>query len=316
MLFASATLFGHADIAEAASCGCRTGRLDRTFATVGHVWARLDSHRPLGRLRLIRHLGPTCCYSSPSLGDEAVSHPFRFQLELLSEDDAIPFDSLVGKQVSVHVQTVDSGRRLNGYISRFSQGGHDKRFTYYHAEMVPWLWFLTRTADCRIFQGQNSPEIIKKIFHDLNFRDFELRLYRQYRTRDYCVQYRETDLNFVSRLMEEEGIAYFFEHDPQSNKHILVLADDASAHKPCPGQAKVRCDPTSGGSNRDDVLLHPQAGRAPGLRYRLSIVHFWALIFTYMWAGPHHLHYTALPDWTQSVGMVFSLILLAPAGAA
>ena len=64
---------------------------------------------------------------------------------------------------------------------------------------------------------------------------------------------------------------------------------------------------------RDDVLLHPQAGRAPGvLSYRLSIVHFWALIFTYMWAGPHHLHYTALPDWAQTVGMVFSLVLLAP----
>jgi cytochrome c oxidase cbb3-type subunit 1 len=61
-----------------------------------------------------------------------------------------------------------------------------------------------------------------------------------------------------------------------------------------------------------DVLLHPQAGRPSGVLYRLSIVHFWALIFTYMWAGPHHLHYTALPDWTQSVGMVFSLILLAP----
>jgi cytochrome c oxidase cbb3-type subunit 1 len=62
----------------------------------------------------------------------------------------------------------------------------------------------------------------------------------------------------------------------------------------------------------DDVLLHPQAGRRPVYSYRLSIVHFWALIFTYMWAGPHHLHYTALPDWAQSVGMIFSLVLLAP----
>src|SRR5262249_23490284 len=118
----------------------------------------------------------------------------------------------------------------------------------------PWLWFLTRTADCRIFQRQSAPDIIQKIFHDLKFNDFELRLYKQYRTRDYCVQYRETDFNFVSRLMEEEGISYFFEHDRDSKKHDLVLGDDASAHKPCPGQAKVRYDFHPRGSKAEDHI--------------------------------------------------------------
>src|SRR6266853_2670402 len=187
-------------------------------------------------------------------GQEAVSQLFRFQLELLSEDDAIAFDGIVGKNVTLHVQTVDSERAFNGFISRFSQGSRDERFTHYYAEMVPWLWFLTRTADCRIFQRKTVPDIIKKIFADLGFQDFELRLYNSYRQREYCVQYRETDFNFVSRLMEEEGICYFFEHDPEAKKHTLVLADDAAAHKPCPGQAKARCDSASAGSRVEDLI--------------------------------------------------------------
>jgi type VI secretion system secreted protein VgrG len=190
-------------------------------------------------------------------GQEAISHLFRFQLELLSENDAIQFDQIVGKTVTLHIETAGSERLLNGVISRFSQGGRNERFTFYHAEMVPWLWFLTRTADCRIFQGQTAPQIIKEIFGDLKFDDpkfpdFELRLYKSYRQREFCVQYRETDFNFVSRLMEEEGIYYFFEHD--SDKHTLVLADDAAAHKPCVGQPKARCEFASAGSRGEDMI--------------------------------------------------------------
>ena len=92
-------------------------------------------------------------------------------------------------------------RYINGFISRFAQTGSDARFTYYRAEVVPWLWFLTRTADCRIFQNMTVPDIITKIFKDLGFTDFKNRL-RTFEPRDYCVQYRETDFNFVSRLME------------------------------------------------------------------------------------------------------------------
>src|ERR1700682_2473306 len=114
-------------------------------------------------------------------GQEAVSQLFHFQLELLSEDDAISFDGIVGKSVTLHVQTVDSERTFNGFISRFSQGSRDERFTHYHAEMVPWLWFLTRPADCRIFQRKTAPDIIKNIFADLGFQDFDLRLYKTYR---------------------------------------------------------------------------------------------------------------------------------------
>ena len=172
-------------------------------------------------------------------GSEAISQLFHLDLDLLSENDSIKFPDVVGTNVTLHANTADGTQRhWNGFISRFSQGPQERRLTAYRAQMVPWLWFLTRTADCRIFQNQKVPDIIQKIFTDLKFHDFELRLYGTYTPRDYCVQYRETDFNFVSRLMEEEGICYYFDH--QDGKHVLVLADDAPAHKPCPNQPTAR----------------------------------------------------------------------------
>ena len=171
-------------------------------------------------------------------GQEGISTLFRFDLELLAEDD-IPFDKIVGQNVTIRLALAeDHERYINGFVSRFSQGRSDARFTYHHAEIVPWLWFLMRTTDCRIFQELGVPDILKKIFQEYGFRDFREALTRTYTKRDYCVQYRETDLNFVSRLMEEEGILYFFEHE--RSKHTLVFADASEAHKPCPAQPRAR----------------------------------------------------------------------------
>jgi type VI secretion system secreted protein VgrG len=187
-------------------------------------------------------------------GSEAVSQLFHFDLDLLSEDDSVKFEDVVGKNVTLHVNTAEGGKRhFNGFVSGFSQGPQERRLTAYHAQMVPWLWFLTRTADCRIFQNQKVPDIIQKIFTDLKFHDFELRLSGTYSPRDYCVQYRETDFNFVSRLMEEEGIAYFFDH--VDGKHVLVLADDPSAHKPCPGQETARYSFRGPGATYEEDLV-------------------------------------------------------------
>ena len=191
-------------------------------------------------------------------GYEAISQLFRFDLDLLSEKPSISFDSIVGKPVTLNAVLADgSDRYWSGYVSRFAQGANDGRFTSYRAEMVPWLWFLTRTADCRIFQNKKAPDIIQAIFKDLGFSDFSLRLHGSFVERDYCVQYRETDFNFVSRLMEEEGIYYFFEH--ADGKHTLVLANDPGEHKPCPHQATVRYELTAGGWQDDDVVLECSA---------------------------------------------------------
>ena len=180
-------------------------------------------------------------------GSESISQLFHFNLDLLSENDSLSFQDIVGKPVSITVQDADGDDRFwHGFVSRFSQGHQDGKLTAYNAQMVPWLWFLTRTSDCRIFQNKKVPDIIQKVFKDLNFSDFELKLYGNFAPRDYCVQYRETDFNFVSRLMEEEGIYYFFKQT--ADKHILVLANDPAAHEAAPKQAKARyaaIDPTS-----------------------------------------------------------------------
>jgi type VI secretion system secreted protein VgrG len=172
-------------------------------------------------------------------GSEAISQPFHFNLDLLSENESISFKDVVGKDATLRIFDADGAERhWHGFVSRFSQAGQNRRFTVYHAEMVPWLWFLTRTADCRIFQNQKVPDIIQKIFKDLSFHDFELRLYGDFSPRDYCVQYRETDFNFVSRLMEEEGIYYYFRHE--QGKHVMVLANDPAANEPAPKQKTAR----------------------------------------------------------------------------
>src|SRR6266850_464774 len=191
-------------------------------------------------------------------GYEAISQLFRFDLDLLSEKPAISFDSIVGKTVTLNAVLADGSERYwSGYVSRFTQGANDGRFTSYRAEMVPWLWFLTRTADCRIFQNKKAPDIIQATFQDLGFTDFSLRLHGNFVERDYCVQYRETDFNFVSRLIEEEGIYYFFEH--ANGKHTLVLANDPGEHKPCAHQSTVRYELTAGGWQDDDVVLECSA---------------------------------------------------------
>src|ERR1035441_6436667 len=144
-------------------------------------------------------------------------------------------NAVVGQDVTVRL-TLASGkdRYFNGFISRFSQGGRDRDLISYHAEMVPWLWFLTRTSDCRIFQNKKVPDIVKQIFDEMNFKDYKLQLYGEFPEREYCVQYRETDFNFICRLLEEEGIYYFFRHE--DGCHTLVLANDPAEHKPCPDQ--------------------------------------------------------------------------------
>ena len=198
-------------------------------------------------------------------GTETISQLFCFDLDLLSESDSIKFSDVVGKNVTLRIFDVKGAeRQWNGFISRFSQGPQGNRFTTYRAQMVPWLWFLSRTADCRIFQKKKVPDIIKKIFGDLGFKDFELRLYGNFTPRDYCVQYRETDLNFVSRLMEEEGICYYFQH--KDNKHVLILANDPAAHDPCPSQKTARYEPGGGSIPFEDTVnqWHYQEEFRPG----------------------------------------------------
>jgi type VI secretion system secreted protein VgrG len=168
-------------------------------------------------------------------GTEELGRLFRYDLELLSEDDGIAMDDLLGSPMSIraaHGGSGDTARYFHGMVSRFSLAGYEGRLAVYRAELRPWFWFLTRTADCRIFQDQSVPDIAAEIFREHGFSDFENRCTETYAARVYCVQYRETDFDFISRLFEQEGIYYYFTHE--QDKHTLVLADSISGHSPCP----------------------------------------------------------------------------------
>ncbi len=207
-------------------------------------------------------------------GSEGISSLFRFQLVLVSEKKDIALNALVGQNVTIAIELAGTKYRyLNGFVSRFSQGDVDSRVSHYYAEVVPWLWFLTRTTDCRIFQRKNVPDIIQQIFKDLGFTDFKLQLQGTFEPREYCVQYRETDFNFVSRLMEEEGIFYFFEH--ANAKHTLVIGNHPGVHQPCPNQAEARYGYLSGGNQEVDYVTrwHLEQEFEPG-KYTLSDYYF------------------------------------------
>jgi type VI secretion system secreted protein VgrG len=168
----------------------------------------------------------------------------EMQLQLLSEKPDLAPEKLLGKPVTVAVQLREGKRFFNGYVSRFGLGRNKGRYFGYHATVRPWLWFLSRTTDCRIFtpeniaddggEGPNTvPNIVKKVFKDHGIADFEFKLFRQYRPWTYCVQYRESDYNFVARLLEQEGIYWYFVHT--DGKHKLMLVDSSSSHDPMPG---------------------------------------------------------------------------------
>jgi type VI secretion system secreted protein VgrG len=164
---------------------------------------------------------------------EELSRVGESRLDLLSLEKDINVDDILGKNVTVKLALQDdSVRYFNGYVTRFSQGASMYgRYRRYYATVHPWLWFLSRTADCRIFQEMTVPDIVKKIFGEEPTSSFKLELTNTYRKWNYCVQYRETDLNFVSRLLEHEGICYYFTHE--DGKHTMVLTDSYAGHEPC-----------------------------------------------------------------------------------
>ena len=162
----------------------------------------------------------------------------EFEIDLLSAKPDIKPADILSKNVTVKLElATDELRYFNGFVTRFHQTGMRGRYYLYHASVRPWLWFLTRTADCRIFQNKKVPEIIEQVFQDHSIADFKLELTGTYDKWEYCVQYRETDFNFVSRLMEQEGIYYYLRH--QDGRHTVVLTDSSSGHSPFAGYGQI-----------------------------------------------------------------------------
>ena len=170
---------------------------------------------------------------------EAVSTPYELSVELAC-DDEVKMDDALGKEGFLTV-TGDAGadRFVHGVVDRFEHMGNRGRFGMYRARVVPHLRLLSLEQDCRIFQNKSVPDIVKLVFQDSKLPSdrFDFRLKESYSPVEYCVQYRETDLDFVSRLLEEEGIFYFFEHSEK--KHLLVFGDGPVAYKDIEGGSEV-----------------------------------------------------------------------------
>ena len=186
-------------------------------------------------------------------GKEGLSQLFDFQLHALAENSTtIDFDKLIGQKVSFGILGAESRqepRHFNGTVVELSQGARDREFTDYHMRVVPDVWRLTRKFQSRIFQHLNVPDILKKVLAGF---DVAYEIQGTFEQREYCTQYRETDFDFVSRLMEEEGIYYFFKYTPGAHK--LVLANTPKSHPEIPGDSKLIYETVAGGERDEERI--------------------------------------------------------------
>lgn len=172
---------------------------------------------PLGEGKLLLHKAEIV---------EELGRPFNIELELVSDDEEISLDDILGQNVTIRLETDDESRFFNGIVTEFFQKENTAKTACFGAVVKPWLWLLTLSENCRMFQEMTYPDIIKSVFNDLGFSDFEDQLSGSYSSQEYVVQYNESDFNFVSRIMEQEGIYYYFTHT--NGKHSMILADDSS----------------------------------------------------------------------------------------
>ena len=162
-------------------------------------------------------------------GTERLSTLFSYQMECISEDPALDLYSVLGQNISVEFVVHGGNKRyINGVVASASNSGSRGEYALYTLDVKPWLWLLTHSTDCRIFTDLSAPDIVLQVLQDNGFVDVDNRLADSYPSRNFCVQYQESDFSFVSRLMEHEGIYYYFEH--ADGKTILVLCDSAAAH--------------------------------------------------------------------------------------
>ena len=182
-------------------------------------------------MMLTTPLGPNALVLVGLEGREAISQMFYFELKTAWVDNSklLPFDQLLGKKVTVEISFSENKRYFNGIVSKVTQHERDENFTYYALEVVPELWLLDRKLSSRTFQHINVPDILRQVFTGM---DVDYQIQGTFEQREYCVQYRETDLAFASRMMEEEGIYYFFKHS--SSGHQMVLANTPQSHPALP----------------------------------------------------------------------------------
>ncbi len=184
-------------------------------------------------------------------GSEQLGQLFSYHLKLLSNDSELSLLPLLGSSMTVTFDTDDYKRHFNGIVSEISQTGFEsfsgKRQAEYAVTLVPKAWLLLHKVDCRIYLKKSVPDIVKDVLGEIGYSDVKLSLSGSYEPREYCVQYREDYFNFISRLMEQEGIYYFFQH--ADGVHTMVLADSLGAHATTSGFAELPYRPQTGKNN-------------------------------------------------------------------
>jgi type VI secretion system secreted protein VgrG len=223
----------------------------------------LETDRPM---RLTTPLGANKLFPIAMSGHEAISELFQFQIEAVWTDESpLDFKSVLGFNVTLEMDLPAGKRYFNGIVQSITQGVHDsERFiTHYFLEIVPEMWLLTRNVQSRIFQQKSVPDIIQEVWSKLGLTStLKKSLSGTHSPREYCVEFQESDFQFVSRLMESEGIFYFFQHE--DGKHTCVMADANTAFQPLPGGSTVKFDETQGGI-RELSKIH-EWHKAQGMR--------------------------------------------------
>ena len=192
-------------------------------------------------------------------GDEDLGRPFEYIIDLASEDANIPLADLLGLPLVVHLELSEGEQRhFHGIVTEIVFTESVGSMAIYRARLNPWLSLLQQTTNCRIFQKVNVPSILKSIFREHGFTDFEESLHDEYSAIEYVVQYRETDFDFISRLMESSGIYYYFRHTESA--HTLVMADSRMGHSPSPGAERLPYSTSD--QHRDRLLEYVDAWKA------------------------------------------------------
>jgi type VI secretion system secreted protein VgrG len=228
-------------------------------------------------------------------GKEALSEPFNFRLDMLAQvSEPIEFDKLLGQPVTVEIRSAQVKRYIHGIVSKLIEGRQvrasmeDTIFFSYRAEVVPKFWLFTRQQNSRIFQQKSVKEILTELLVGFTV---EWKTEATYEKRDFCVQYRETDFDFCSRLMEEEGIYYFFEHT--DSDHKMIIADSLTALKEVndPGMETTKevlfRRPESGRRAAGDELEHRVEAWEKAQEIRSGKFALWDQCFEKVTGGKH-----------------------------
>ncbi|MGN8110816.1 type VI secretion system Vgr family protein [Paraburkholderia sp. 22098] len=209
-------------------------------------------------------LGPDVLLVTALVADEYLNRLPEIHLDLISQRRDIQIDSLVGQVVSVSLKPEQGGllsavpknpnqseRFFHGFVISFSRVGNSGTVTRYQMTVVPWLWFLSRSTDCRIFQNKTPSDILAEIFSEFGFSDYELNLQGQYKPFEYIVMYRESYFNFVARLMEQEGLIWWIRHE--KDKHVLVISDSNAGFRAIDGLAEIPFYADSAASEKNGI---------------------------------------------------------------